>query len=313
MIYQCVSSVCHKAECPEDLVIFSMEYWQQHPLSEPPPYVEYQGIMFPAIVPKESLEAMKTFEIRDDDVVILSSLKSGTNWMLEIVSNILGGKNESASPVGPEFSELELWPPKKTTLLHRAAREAISSADDNPYAIPTGTARPGSSKYQGLVKVIVIMRNPKDVCVSFYYYLQKTLHLKTPESWEQHSKDFLDGKIIFGDYFDHVLGWWQMKDDPHFLFMKYEDLKKDFRSSVKTIAAFLEKELTDEDLDRLLTSYSVESMRKTLAKSNGWRKNIVRKGVVGDWKNHFSAEESAKFDQRYRERMAGSGLEFEFE
>ncbi|XP_066267803.1 amine sulfotransferase-like isoform X1 [Branchiostoma lanceolatum] len=288
-----------------------MEYWQQHPLSEPPPYVEYQGIMFPAIVPKESLEAMKTFEIRDDDVVILSSLKSGTNWMLEIVSNILGGKNESASPVGPEFSELELWPPKKQPY-YIELRERPSPRLMITH-MPFQLAPPGLAAPSTKVKVIVIMRNPKDVCVSFYYYLQKTLHLKTPESWEQHSKDFLDGKIIFGDYFDHVLGWWQMKDDPHFLFMKYEDLKKDFRSSVKTIAAFLEKELTDEDLDRLLTSYSVESMRKTLAKSNGWRKNIVRKGVVGDWKNHFSAEESAKFDQKYRERMAGSGLEFEFE
>ena len=29
-----------------------------------------------------------------------------------------------------------------------------------------------------------------------------------------------------GDYFDHVLGWWQMRDDPHFLFVKYEDMKK---------------------------------------------------------------------------------------
>ena len=39
----------------------------------------------------------------------------------------------------------------------------------------------------------------------------------------------------------------------------------------------------------------------------------VTQGMVGDWKNHFSAEESARFDQKYRERMAGTGLEFEFE
>ncbi|XP_066288952.1 sulfotransferase 1B1-like [Branchiostoma lanceolatum] len=107
-----------------------------------------------------------------------------------------------------------------------------------------------------------------------------------------------------------------MKDDPHLLFVKYEDMKKDFPSSVKTIAAFLEKELTDDHLARVLTSCSLESMRKSLAESDesdAWRQNIVRKGVIGDWKNHFSAEESAKFDQRYRERMTGSGLEFEFE
>ncbi|XP_078614181.1 sulfotransferase 1C2-like [Branchiostoma floridae x Branchiostoma japonicum] len=116
-----------------------------------------------------------------------------------------------------------------------------------------------------------------------------------------------------GDYFDHVLGWWKMRDDPHFLFVKYEDMKKDFHSSVKTVSAFLEKELTDEHLALILNSCSLESMRKTLAESDAWRKNVVRNGMVGDWKNHFSAEESARFDQKYRERMAGTGLEFDFE
>eukprot|EP00058_Branchiostoma_floridae_P007966 XP_002593454.1 hypothetical protein BRAFLDRAFT_70766 [Branchiostoma floridae] len=169
---------------------------QEHPLPEPPPYMEYQGILFPANnVKKETLEAMKTFEIRDDDVVIVSYPKSD----------------------------------------------------------------------------------------------------------------------LYGDYFDHVLGWWQMKDDPHFLFVKYEDMKKDFRSSVKTIAACLEKELTDEQLSSVMNSCSLESMRKTLAESDTFRKNIVRNGMVGDWKNHFSAEESARFDQKYRERMAGTGLEFDFQ
>ncbi|CAH1244934.1 SULT2A1 [Branchiostoma lanceolatum] len=278
---------------------FSMASSQQHPLSEPPPYTEYQGILFPCVIPQEGLEAMKTFEIRDDDVVTVSYPKSGTNWMCEIVHKILGGKKENSTPKVPEFCppgmlssyiELRESPSPRLMISH----------------LPFQLAPPGLAAPSNKMKAIVVLRNPKDVCVSFYYYMQKTPFLKTPESRKQHTKDFLDGKIIFGDYFDHVLGWWQMKDDPHFLF--------DFRSSVKTIAAFLNKELTDDHLTHVLTTCSLESMSKTLAESDyGWRKNIVRKGVVGDWKNHFSAEESAKFDQKYRERMAGSGLEFEFE
>uniref|UniRef100_A0A1X7T1I4 Sulfotransferase domain-containing protein n=1 Tax=Amphimedon queenslandica TaxID=400682 RepID=A0A1X7T1I4_AMPQE len=37
------------------------------------------------------------------------------------------------------------------------------------------------------------------------------------------------------------------------------------------------------------------------------------KGVIGDWKNHFSDEQSARFDAEYTKRMSGSGLVFEFE
>ncbi|XP_078614179.1 sulfotransferase 2A1-like [Branchiostoma floridae x Branchiostoma japonicum] len=278
---------------------------QQHPLPEPPPYMEYQGISFPASnVKKETLEAMKTFEIRDDDVVIVSHPKSGTNWMYEVVHKILGGKKEKSTPIG-----LELWPPEKQPN-YIQLRETPSPRLMYTH-LQHQLAPPGLTAPVNKVKAIVVLRNPKDVCVSFYYFSQKHKYLKSPESWEQHSKDFLDGKMPFsGDYFDHVLGWWQMKDDPRFLFVKYEDMKKDFRSSVKTIAAFLEKELTDEHLALILNSCSLESMRKTLEESG---KISVRKGMVGDWKNHFSAEESARFDQKYRERMAGTGLEFDFE
>ncbi|KAI8502863.1 sulfotransferase [Branchiostoma belcheri] len=268
---------------------------QQRPLSEPPPYMEYQGILFPSSVPRESLKAMKTFEIRDDDVVIISYPKSGLNWVFETVHKILGGKKENSAPKGSE-----LWPLGQQEPNYIQLRESTSPRLMFTH-LQIQMAPPG-------------LRAPvtKDVCVSSYYYLPKHPLLKPPESWEKHSEDFLSGKVTFGDYFDHVLGWWQKKDDPHFLFVKYEDMKKDFRLWVKTIAAFLEKELTDADMDRVLTSCSLESMRKRLAESLYWRKDIVRKGIVGDWKNHFSAKESDKFDQKYRKRMEGSGLEFEF-
>ncbi|XP_019641558.1 PREDICTED: bile salt sulfotransferase-like isoform X2 [Branchiostoma belcheri] len=278
---------------------------QQRPLSEPPPYVEYQGILFPSSVPKESLEVTKTFEIRDGDVVIVSYPKSGLNWMFETVHKILGGKKEDSSPLGPEYCP----PGQKPWYIQ--LRETPSPRLMYTH-LQVQLAPPGLTAPVTKVKTIVVMRNPKDVCVSYYYYRQKRPTFKSPESWEQHCKDFLNGKVPYGDYFDHVLGWWQMKDDPHFLFVKYEDMNKDFCSAVKTVAAFLGKELTDEDLTRVLTSCSFESMRKRFAEST-WRKDMVRKGVVGDWKNHFSAEESDKFDEKYRKRMEGSGLEFEFE
>ncbi|XP_066274138.1 amine sulfotransferase-like [Branchiostoma lanceolatum] len=275
-----------------------------------PPYTdhEYEGIPMIGMVPKESLDAMKTFEMRDGDVVVLSYPKSGTNWMHQIVHEILGGKPETALPKTLEFFHLHFG---QVQPVYAQLQQAPSPRLIWTH-LPFQLAPPGLSTPINKVKVIVMLRNPKDVSVSNYYYRQRFQLVNSPQTWEQHAKDFLDGKCYNGDYFDHLLGWWQRKDDPHFLFVKYEDLKKDFPSSVKTISAFLEKELTDEDLARVLTNCSFESMRKDFEEQEG-RKEIIRKGIVGDWKNHYSAEQSAKLDQKYRERMAGSGLEFEFE
>lgn len=39
----------------------------------------------------------------------------------------------------------------------------------------------------------------------------------------------------------------------------------------------------------------------------------MRKGVVGDWKDYFTILQSQLFDEMYADKMAGTGLTFEFE
>ena len=38
----------------------------------------------------------------------------------------------------------------------------------------------------------------------------------------------------------------------------------------------------------------------------------MRKGVVGNWKNHFTMEQSAHFDKIFTLRMGGSGICFDY-
>ena len=44
----------------------------------------------------------------------------------------------------------------------------------------------------------------------------------------------------------------------------------------------------------------------------GSKGDFVRKGVVGDWKNLFSDEQNQRFEKIFKEKMEGTGLEFEF-
>ena len=42
-------------------------------------------------------------------------------------------------------------------------------------------------------------------------------------------------------------------------------------------------------------------------------RKFLRKGEVGDWRNYFSEEQIDRLDAMYAEKMAGSGLVFEYD
>ena len=101
-------------------------------------------------------------------------------------------------------------------------------------------------------------------------------------------------------------------------------MKKDLPGAVKTISQFMGYDLDDTVIDRIAEMSTFESMKANpLANPDAKLKadnrissssttSFLRKGVVGDWRNHFSDEQSARLDDEYAKRMARSGLEFEF-
>ena len=108
------------------------------------------------------------------------------------------------------------------------------------------------------------------------------------------------------------------------MFLKYEDLKNDLSGSVKAIAQFMGYSLDDATIDKIAKLSTFESMKDdplatpdSLAEEEiGVVPNstpFMRKGVIGDWKNHFSDEQSARLDAEYTKRMSGTGLVFNYE
>eukprot|EP00058_Branchiostoma_floridae_P006688 XP_002592176.1 hypothetical protein BRAFLDRAFT_88100 [Branchiostoma floridae] len=141
--------------------------------------------------------------------------------------------------------------------------------------------------YPKSVKVIVVLRNPKDVVVSLYHY-DKMMDmefgsgdLESLESWDAYATNFLEGTCQFGDIYDHALGWWQMKNDRHFLFLKYEDMKKDLRSAVSDIAVFLDTSLDQATVDSIAESCTFNALKTAWGNSDHpMKKHLCRKGAV---------------------------------
>ncbi|XP_077998915.1 sulfotransferase 1A1-like [Glandiceps talaboti] len=169
-------------------------------------------------------------------------------------------------------------------------------------------------------KIIYIARNPKDNAVSMYYFYQSTAcYGYYKESWDQFVDMYMNGHIVYGSWFDHVMGWWKHSHQPNVLFLKYEDVKKNFRGTIEQIASFLGRDLNSATIDRIMDYCSFENMKKNPAVNRMNAADVdstvspfMRKGIVGDWKNHFTVAQNEQFERLYYERLENSGLEFEW-
>ncbi len=99
-------------------------------------------------------------------------------------------------------------------------------------------------------------------------------------------------------------------------------MKINLRDSVEKVMKFIGYKLDSDTIDSVVRQSSFEYMRDNPA--TNFSKNslfarkegcvpFIRKGVVGDWKSHYSMSQSQRIDDKYKIRMADSDLSFEFE
>ena len=140
-------------------------------------------------------------------------------------------------------------------------------------------------------KIIEIIRDGRDVLVSWEAYAQSNRHFfrsipKIINRWKEH--------IEYGKKF-------QKRDDikPSIYQMRYENLRVDTRNELTRLFAFCNLACNDEILDHILSKTDIKTVKN---KGEG---KLVRKGVVGDWKERLNVEKLALVDS-----LAGSTLEY---
>uniref|UniRef100_A0A8C5PRU2 Sulfotransferase n=1 Tax=Leptobrachium leishanense TaxID=445787 RepID=A0A8C5PRU2_9ANUR len=268
----------------------------------------YRGVPFTTdLHTEESLSyAENEFVVLDDDTFNVTYPKSGTNWMIEILNLIKYNGNAELSNQLPIFIKSPWY-----ELAHGKQQVEVLTS---PRIITTHLQYQMFSKsfFNSKAKIVYTMRNPKDVCVSNYHFAKIVHCYKDPESIQEHLETFLQGNDVFGCWFDHVKGWMQMKDDSRFFYISYEELQQDLRGSVVRLCKFLEKELDDEAIDSVVKHSSFQVMKNN--KMANWsltpsdfmdhnKGSIMRKGVSGDWKNHFTVAQNEYFDRVYEEKI----------
>ncbi|XP_036023370.1 bile salt sulfotransferase 1-like isoform X2 [Onychomys torridus] len=162
-------------------------------------YLWFEGIPFPAVgFEKEIIqEAHDKFVIRDEDTVILTYPKSGTNWLIEMVSLIQTKGN-------PKWVQsVPIW--ERSPWLESQVGYQILMNKEGPRLISSHLPFHFFPKsfFSSKAKVIYIIRNPRDVLVSGYFFWGKTNLATNPESLRTYFEWFLRGNGTTGDWKNH--------------------------------------------------------------------------------------------------------------
>lgn len=83
---------------------------------------------------------------------------------------------------------------------------------------------------------------------------------------------------MYAPFHDHVKDFWSLKDEGNVLFLTYEEMTKDMKTTIRTTAEFLGKTLSDEQIETLeeylLNETNVESSNSTENNTNDSKKEL---------------------------------------
>ncbi|XP_069942104.1 luciferin sulfotransferase-like [Cherax quadricarinatus] len=120
--------------------------------------------------------------------------------------------------------------------------------------------------WQTKPKVVYVCRDPRDVCVSYYYHDVKFQALTA--TFDQFVPLFLHNLLFFSPIWPHILGFWKVRNKDHILFLRYEDMKENLAAVVRQTAGFLGKEVDEEKVSWLVHHCSFGEMSKNSAANN---------------------------------------------
>ncbi|XP_071797714.1 amine sulfotransferase-like [Asterias amurensis] len=288
---------------------------------------EYEGVHLAVDTLKSTMDDLKTFEIREDDVFIVTYPKSGTTWTQEIMSTILHDGN--IEEVNKKHTILRV--PFLEMTHAGAAHPEMPRSDKIVANMPRSTPRFIKSHlpsqllppqvWEKKIKMVYVIRNPKDTIVSFFHHGNLTAPHRNYQ-FDDVFERFLKNTLPFGSWWDHILKFWEKRNEDHVLVLQFKDMKKDLRGTVKQISEFLGKSFSDEILDAITDHCSFESMKNNpmtnpdtlIAQRLGKiadGKSFMRKGKEGGWKAQLSPSQSEALDALCQERLKDTGLTFE--
>ena len=254
------------------------------------------------------------YQPRDNDIIICTSIKSGTTWMQAIVVNLIFQGKDVPSPgltspwLGIRLAPLEEVLATLEAQQHRRAIKSHLPLDGLPFFEQ--------------VKYIIVTRDARDVFMSLHNhhsnYTAEAL-ANTNAGWDGEAfpecPDDIRGfwrEWITRGWFEwesegypywgnlhHTKTWWEYRHLPNILFVHYNDLLRDLTGEIIRVADYLEIPVGEDVLASIVEASSFDFMKKNadyiapheaqIFKGGG--QTFIHKGTNGRWREVLTEED----------------------
>lgn len=244
--------------------------------------------------------------VRPTDVFISSYPRSGTTltqWILYLLAHEDQPDPIHLTSVSPWFerslaigeltaSDLERFPAPRVFKSH-LPREWL----------------PDGGRY------IYVERDVRDVLVSYFHFYRAYLGFEG--SLDDFLARFVEGRVQYGSWFDHVAGWRSHATDSDVLIIRYEDLLVERKKVIERMVGFLGWERDERAIDRAVIESSFDAMKRresifdhatALLLERGVRpRSFLRSGTAGSGDTDLSERQKRAITER-RSKARPPGL-----
>ena len=245
-----------------------------------------------------------------DDVYLVSYPRSGNTWTRFLLGNFLHATPATFSNIEQRVAEIYFNPDH---VLRKLPRPRLLKSHE--------------AFHPGYPNIIYIVRDPRDVAVSFYHHNLKAGNI--PDGFPM--DEFVSGFIVakydhwWGSWGDNVQSWLSMRQGRDtFLLLRYEELKEDPSRELLKVAAFLQArgfpdiDASEQNILRAIELSSHERMRKleqqeaekyAQLKNTRLDKPFVRSAKSGDWKSSLSPSAVGLIERSWGPLMQSLGYQ----